>query len=217
MESELLSKIKNIYYEYLYNNSIVFTFTDDYIIVLLKITNTHTNEYRTDIIDLNNATYIGFNFIVLKIFNIWNPNISYSKKIIKYFDDSYLIFQENQIILKQDTNYIQNYDILDKDIIMTDIYYIYFYKTIDTVFYKVLQQYITNLNNFEGDCYEWYDNGMLYKKYNYKNGIRNGIWIKFYPSGVKTYNGKFINGNKVGNWIFYYETGEIDTNKTRIY
>ena len=180
MDIDFLINIQNKYYEYLYNNEIVFTFIDDCIVVLLKLINTQSDEDRLDIIDINNATYIGLNFKVLKIFNIWNPDINYNNKIIEYDEKSYLIFQENQIILRQNTKYIQNQDILDKDIIMTDIYYICFYKNIDTVFYKILQQNIKNLTNFEGDCYEWYDNGMLYKKYNYKNGVKNGLWIKYY-------------------------------------
>ena len=66
MDIDFLINIQNKYYEYLYNNEIVFTFIDDCIVVLLKLINTQSDEDRLDIIDINNATYIGLNFKVLK-------------------------------------------------------------------------------------------------------------------------------------------------------
>ena len=95
MDIDFQINIQNKYYEYLYNNEIVFTFIDDCIVVLLKLINTQSDEDRLDIIDINNATYIGLNFKVLKIFNIWNPDINYNNKIIEYDEKSYLVFQEN--------------------------------------------------------------------------------------------------------------------------
>lgn len=43
----------------------------------------------------------------------------------------------------------------------------------------------------------------------YKNGLRHGHTIVYYPSGMLNYKGEYDNDTTVGEWKFYGEDGSI--------
>ena len=59
--------------------------------------------------------------------------------------------------------------------------------------------------------------GKVYKLYsktvdtlwvrNYKNGVKNGVWKKYYPDGSLKEIRQFINGEKEGDFLGYYNSG----------
>jgi antitoxin component YwqK of YwqJK toxin-antitoxin module len=57
------------------------------------------------------------------------------------------------------------------------------------------------------DGYWETDNGELFSKVYYKNGVRDGIWEIYWNSGDLYYKGMYINGKKDGLWEWYYEDG----------
>ncbi|MBM3403566.1 MAG: hypothetical protein FJY10_01600 [Bacteroidetes bacterium] len=42
---------------------------------------------------------------------------------------------------------------------------------------------------------------------NVKDGLREGLWVYYYPSGQKKSEGCFKNGVKNGTWNYYAENG----------
>jgi antitoxin component YwqK of YwqJK toxin-antitoxin module len=45
----------------------------------------------------------------------------------------------------------------------------------------------------------------------YKNGVKEGLWTVFYPSGRKHFEGMYRNGVRDGEWIEYAGDGSIFT------
>jgi hypothetical protein len=43
-----------------------------------------------------------------------------------------------------------------------------------------------------------------------KNGLRDGLWIFYYPSGQKQAEGNYVDGLKEGTWNYWKENGEQD-------
>ncbi|MGB9697739.1 MAG: toxin-antitoxin system YwqK family antitoxin, partial [Ignavibacteria bacterium] len=56
--------------------------------------------------------------------------------------------------------------------------------------------------------YYCYDNGNLYSKGNYKNGVKEGSWEYYYNNGNLQSKGNFKNGKQEGYWEYYYETND---------
>ena len=50
----------------------------------------------------------------------------------------------------------------------------------------------------DGLVEEFYDNGQLYKKENYKNGKLDGLWEVYYENGQLRDRGNYKNGLKDG-------------------
>jgi uncharacterized protein len=47
-----------------------------------------------------------------------------------------------------------------------------------------------------------------------KNGLRNGLWIYYYPTGQKQAEGNYVDGLKEGTWNYWKENGEQDVTET---
>ena len=43
-----------------------------------------------------------------------------------------------------------------------------------------------------------------------KNGLKNGSWLTYYPSGQLKSKGAYKNGLKIGEWIYYYDNDSIE-------
>jgi antitoxin component YwqK of YwqJK toxin-antitoxin module len=61
----------------------------------------------------------------------------------------------------------------------------------------------------DGNWEEYYSNGKILSKGDYKNNLRNGQWNFFYINGSKEQTGEFVNGKYNGLWKWYYSDGSI--------
>jgi hypothetical protein len=168
MDKDIINNILLINNYYINRSEIVFTYIDDNIIILKKLDNNINNEDRHDIINHLTAKYHGFNFKVEKIFNLWNPYIIFeTKKILCKNNNN----QDSQLILtcnKQVRDINEPEELNDNDIIMHGAYYLDYYKTLDVVIYKILNENIDNIHNYYGECYSWDDSGkLMFLKYYY--------------------------------------------------
>ena len=55
----------------------------------------------------------------------------------------------------------------------------------------------------------YYDNGQLWDKGTYINGKKEGYWIAYFDDGKLWYKGNMRNGNEDGFWIFYFSNGQL--------
>ena len=61
----------------------------------------------------------------------------------------------------------------------------------------------------EGYWVRFHDNGQLNYRGNYKNGKKVGHWVHYYPNGQLGSKGDYKNGNRVGYWVRYWEDGTV--------
>ncbi|MBR3044946.1 MAG: hypothetical protein IKI45_10730 [Oscillospiraceae bacterium] len=70
--------------------------------------------------------------------------------------------------------------------------------------------YVCDLEGlFTGLLYEIYDNGNLMSYAFYKDGLKDGVEVKFYPSGKIHYYSVFCKGIITGRFYEWYENGMI--------
>jgi antitoxin component YwqK of YwqJK toxin-antitoxin module len=62
---------------------------------------------------------------------------------------------------------------------------------------------------FTGDVVS-FKNGKPVLEGHVSNGLRDGLWIYYYPSGQKQAEGKYADGLKEGVWNYWKENGEED-------
>lgn len=62
---------------------------------------------------------------------------------------------------------------------------------------------------FTGTAIKKAENGQIIAEEHYENGIANGIWREWYPTGKQKFTGKFNDGKNDGEWIQWYEDGSI--------
>lgn len=62
---------------------------------------------------------------------------------------------------------------------------------------------------FTGDVIS-YQGGRPILEGHMKNGLRDGLWIFYYPTGQKQAEGNYIDGLKEGTWNYWQENGEQD-------
>ena len=75
----------------------------------------------------------------------------------------------------------------------------------DSIYYEV------NSNTpFTGSVMEYYENGQLKFRENYKNGIVDGPHEWFHKNGQLDERGNYKNGKEDGVWEKYYENGELE-------
>ena len=83
---------------------------------------------------------------------------------------------------------------------------------------QLKERYSVNKNNEKDGIYEsWFDNGQLFEKSEYKNGILTGLRTIFYPNGqpevTEMYNDK---GELHGMYRTYYDDGTLKAEKTYV-
>ena len=61
----------------------------------------------------------------------------------------------------------------------------------------------------EGEWLEYYTNGSLESKSNYKDGKEEGGFISYDVNGRIVYKYNYKLGKLDGEWLHYYETGEL--------
>ena len=62
----------------------------------------------------------------------------------------------------------------------------------------------------EGTWAQWWENGQLYWRLNYKNGKTDGLYESYFKNGQLSSRGKFKNGSMVGKWKFYNDGGTLN-------
>jgi len=67
---------------------------------------------------------------------------------------------------------------------------------------KLAEFYIRD-DKIYGTLIQYYENGQVKAKIEYKDGLRNGQAIFYYPNGKIQVKGHYLNGKKHGRWKFY--------------
>jgi len=60
-----------------------------------------------------------------------------------------------------------------------------------------------------GTWESFYTNGYKWSEVSYRNGLKWGETINYYPNGMMKWQGQYANDVRVGLWIFYDTTGVI--------
>ena len=55
----------------------------------------------------------------------------------------------------------------------------------------------------------WYPNGQLAQTQKYRDGVVDGPFVDYYPSGARKVEGAYLLGERVGKWVRYNEDGTI--------
>ena len=74
-----------------------------------------------------------------------------------------------------------------------------------------LNQYDTK-GDKTGYWEEYYDNGKLDSKGNYKDDEEDGYWEYYNENGGLIYKGSYKNGKEDGYWNFFYDNGQLESN-----
>ena len=64
---------------------------------------------------------------------------------------------------------------------------------------------------FTGDIFRNFENGQLESRENYKNGIKEGLYVEYYKNGQVELLGKYSDGNMNGVFEKYYENGQLES------
>jgi len=60
-----------------------------------------------------------------------------------------------------------------------------------------------------GEWTAWYDNGNLWSKGFYSEGVENGMKTVWHKNGQKYYEGPIVNDERTGTWKFWDEKGKL--------
>ena len=64
---------------------------------------------------------------------------------------------------------------------------------------------------FTGEIFRNFENGQLESRENYKNGIKEGLYVEYYKNGQVELLGKYNDGNMNGEFEKYYENGQLES------
>ena len=62
----------------------------------------------------------------------------------------------------------------------------------------------------EGYWVRYWDNGQLAYKGNFQDGLKEGAWVGYWNNGQLSYKGNYKNGDREGYWIDYNKDGTIN-------
>jgi len=77
-------------------------------------------------------------------------------------------------------------------------------------FYAADTLHTQTLKNGNGEIAEYYTNGRLKSWYNYKDGLRHGVFEEASVHGYYLMKGSFVENKPDGKWEYYYYTGDIE-------
>ena len=69
--------------------------------------------------------------------------------------------------------------------------------------------YMMECGEFSGAMERLYPDGMLYFKYNFMNGLKNGQYLSRFMNGKPVAEGYYANGVETGTWKYYYPEGSL--------
>ena len=78
--------------------------------------------------------------------------------------------------------------------------------------YKRTEGYIIEIDNqmkWDGPYIEYYENGVVFVKGEYKSGQKTGFWKEFYDNRIIKIEKQFLDGEPFGDWIYYNSNGDI--------
>ncbi len=84
-----------------------------------------------------------------------------------------------------------------------------FYYYFDKKPKKLMIQARFDQDLLDGEYIEYWDNGAIKAKLQYKNGKLHGEALYYFPTGQLKTKGKYRNGEKKAKWLFYNKKGEI--------
>ena len=61
----------------------------------------------------------------------------------------------------------------------------------------------------EGSWLRFYDSGQMLFKGKYKNGEADGSWVFYYDNGRVSEKGEYRNGKRDGSWVGYHDNGQL--------
>jgi len=61
----------------------------------------------------------------------------------------------------------------------------------------------------DGFWIRYYESGQLFSKGNYKNGKKEGAWVNYWGNGELYSKGNYKNGEKEGAWVNYWNNGQL--------
>jgi hypothetical protein len=160
---ELLKKLTEELADYINDKKYVYKTCGDFIVVLEKLSDTITNENRS------NVSQIGDD----KLYAKYRANKLFVKQIINKYDlskcekvmSSYKITAEYEITAEykiDETVYPDKFDINIENVCSSGIHY---FLNLKRAFYYNLEIEIMN-----GEYLSWYENGQLFAKYNFIDG-----------------------------------------------
>ena len=68
---------------------------------------------------------------------------------------------------------------------------------------------INTMKPFTGISVEYYENGQIHLKKEYKDGQKNGLWEEYFANNQLMTTGSFTNGVMHGVWESFYENGNL--------
>lgn len=74
---------------------------------------------------------------------------------------------------------------------------------------KVKEENFKN-DSLNGEQILFWDNGQIYDRRMYDNGMQIGLWEKFYKTGKPFLKAKIVNGKMEGPMLRYYKSGQIE-------
>lgn len=73
---------------------------------------------------------------------------------------------------------------------------------------KIDKLYYKSGKVYTGPCYEKHENGKIAIKGQFKDGMKEGLWIYWYSSGQKRRETNYLNNKKDGLTYYWYENGQ---------
>lgn len=70
------------------------------------------------------------------------------------------------------------------------------------------EEYLNDKRN--GSLRIFYPDSTVAEMINYKNGIKNGEWIKYYPDGSIIFRTNYVNGKLNGNFEAFFKDGKLE-------
>ena len=69
----------------------------------------------------------------------------------------------------------------------------------------------------EGPWLQYYDSGQLWTEFEYKNGKEEGPWLQYYDNGQLLRKGAYKNGKEEGSWVYYTPDGTLNKQLSGVY
>lgn len=175
----------------------------DWLVVMMKIERTITNEERKNVVD---NKYAKFRANALQVIAIINMNSCERRNSItniftsKHSGQIKLIYEVGKVV--ECNEFDKNLD----DVCSGGVHY---FKTILPAYYYDKSSY-----GYNGVLIRWYGNGRMKTYEQYKNGFNDGIRKEWYENGIKKTVCNYIDGVKYGKAIGWYENGKKSFEKT---
>jgi antitoxin component YwqK of YwqJK toxin-antitoxin module len=165
----------------------------EWIVILEKLEDTHTNENRCDIVD---PLYAKFRANKLKVVNIIHKfkNQEIDKIQNSVYSDKKITYKKGEVI--EDENFNVNIE----NVCAPGIHY---FKSKEAAFYYEIP------DNYTGRYNQWYQNGQRYIECVFKNGKLDGLYKEWHGNGQLKIICMYEDGNLDGFYKKWYSNGKL--------